>query len=324
VTAHQIAQSGGFLKGFAPVFLLFFALGLFGFLLSPVRAEEMGTGIVYGDDHAFAVRAPRGWVLDNRSGVPDGLQAVFYPTGSTWRDSRAVMYVNTTGKHAKGEGKSSGSTGALQAFVAADVRRFRQESPGVFVSDSPSLTTKDGKTALIRTFTGDKWKNREAVAYIDEPTIVAMIVLSSRDEGTFEKCFPAFEQLVASYEFITTKPNLEKLKELQFNWDFDARVEAAKQAELVEGAKEWVTSTGPVSQAALNYCLPPSAPPFRGNFTMVAEVLPSGTLSSVWVRPDSDVSRCFRERMKQEKLPPPPSSYGAKPYPITFTINVVP
>jgi len=104
-------------------------------------------------------------------------------------------------------------------------------------------------------------------------------------------------QLVASYEFITARPNVEKLKELELTGDFDARVQAAKQAELAEEGKAYGISMGPALQAALSYCLPPSAPPFRGSFTMVADVSPSGTVSLAEVRPQNDVSRCFAERM---------------------------
>src|SRR4051812_22225217 len=40
------------------------------------------SGLIYGEGHAFFFDAPRGWVLDNRSGVEHGSHAVFYPEGS--------------------------------------------------------------------------------------------------------------------------------------------------------------------------------------------------------------------------------------------------
>jgi hypothetical protein len=53
------------------------------------------SGIIYGNSHVFTLKAPEGWVLDNQSGVSQGLHAVFYPKGQTWRNSPIVAYTNT-------------------------------------------------------------------------------------------------------------------------------------------------------------------------------------------------------------------------------------
>ena len=39
-------------------------------------------GIVYGPKAAFNIAAPEGWVLDNESGVEQGLPCVLYPKGT--------------------------------------------------------------------------------------------------------------------------------------------------------------------------------------------------------------------------------------------------
>ena len=107
MNADKAAQTRRYLGCFVIILLFIFVPGLFSLLLSSGQAEELGTGIVYGDNHAFAVKAPQGWALDNKSGVSNGIHAVFYPLGSTWQDSRAVMYVNTASKDAK-DGKRTG------------------------------------------------------------------------------------------------------------------------------------------------------------------------------------------------------------------------
>jgi hypothetical protein len=50
------------------------------------------TGVVHGPKAAFKINAPKGWVVDNESGVQQGLPCVLYPTNSTWADADAVMY----------------------------------------------------------------------------------------------------------------------------------------------------------------------------------------------------------------------------------------
>src|SRR5947208_13990210 len=49
-------------------------------------------GIVYGPKAAFSIGAPEGWVLDNESGVEQGLPCVLYPRGESWADARTVIY----------------------------------------------------------------------------------------------------------------------------------------------------------------------------------------------------------------------------------------
>jgi len=56
---------------------------------------EEGNGIVYGSDYAFGLTAPKGWMLDNESGVSQGMHAVFYPKGGSWKGSTIVAYASS-------------------------------------------------------------------------------------------------------------------------------------------------------------------------------------------------------------------------------------
>lgn len=160
------------------------------------QASEDGTGIIYGPDHAFAVTAPSGWVLDNKSGVAQGLWAVFYPVGSSWKDSKVVMYINTASK-------SGDST--LDGLIADDLERQRKESPGVHVTPGEPIELQDGTKAKVNHWSGDRWGNHESVAYIEAPTVWVMVVLSSRDEKAYKAALPAFSSLTRTYKFLTSK-----------------------------------------------------------------------------------------------------------------------
>ncbi len=177
------------------------AMLLLGLLSVPAFAQnvsldtEGASGLVYGEGHSFFVTAPKGWVLDTHSGVDQGLVAVFYPKGSTWATSEATMYVNTRDKV---EG-----TGLLDAFIDSDIARFKVEVPGVKISEGTSLKTKDGKTALVRNFTGGGSGNFETVAYLEESKVFVMIVLSARQLSARDRVLPGFRSLVNSYSFAT-------------------------------------------------------------------------------------------------------------------------
>ena len=173
------------------------------FLLGPILLGQTpeGSGIVYGNKHAFLVDAPKGWVLDNNAQQNNGLCAVFYPVGSSWAKAPVVMYANSA---VKGEGQRT-----VAELIAFDTQSFRKKAPTLRVADLPSIKTKDGD-AVVKKFSGDQFNNSEAVAYIDTPEVVVMLVFTSRDEKGFLANYSAFEELVGSYKFFTTDVRIEE------------------------------------------------------------------------------------------------------------------
>jgi hypothetical protein len=157
-------------------------------------ARDNNTGIVYGKNHVFAVTAPEGWVLDNKSGVGQGLHAVFYPVGSSWTESKAVMYVNAAPK-----------SETLEKFIEGDVAEFRKNAPGLKVTDDETPTLAGKEKGVVKRFSDDESGSHEAVAYVEESKVVVMVVLTARTRKEFESALPAFRQLVSSYRFISDK-----------------------------------------------------------------------------------------------------------------------
>ncbi len=165
-----------------------------GCLVAQPDSADGGAGIIYGDKHAFGIAAPPGWVLDNQSGLEQGLQAVFYPRGSSWEGSPVVMYANTVRRDISGKE-------TLDSLIKADIADFKARHPGVVVGALTPMITGNGKPVPVRTFS---YKRYEAVAYIEEEFILAMLVLSAGKQEEYTKALPAFEHLVASYHFLTT------------------------------------------------------------------------------------------------------------------------
>jgi hypothetical protein len=154
-------------------------------------------GIIYGTDHAFTLVAPSGWVLDNSSGVSEGLHAVFYPEGSSWKRSQVVMYANTVHK-------GTTDTKPARSIIGDDISEFKRRSKAPAVSDGPPLTTKQNKKAVVKGFVDAPRGVYEFVAYIDEPRVVVLLVLSARSKEEAARAMPAFRELVASYVFLTS------------------------------------------------------------------------------------------------------------------------
>jgi hypothetical protein len=162
----------------------------------PAPDDDNG-GIVSGKDHAFIIIAPAGWVLDNTSAVPEGLHAVFYPKGGSWKRSPVVMYANTVHKGVT-------TTRPLRAIIADDISAFNKKSITPTITDEPALITKTERKAVVKRFVDPPRKVCELVAYIDEPKVVVMLVLSADSTDSVTAALPAFKDLVRSYLFITS------------------------------------------------------------------------------------------------------------------------
>lgn len=159
--------------------------------------KDGGGGLVYGKDHMFAISAPKGWVLDNVSGAAQGIHAVFYPEGSSWKNGAVVMYANAVSRD-----QSKNET--VETIINGDLKAFLEHSPTVKVKDADPLPTRqENHMAIVKYFTGDRNNNYEAVAYIGETKVVVMLVLTARTKEDFESSFPAFKKLVASYFFVS-------------------------------------------------------------------------------------------------------------------------
>jgi len=159
---------------------------------APPAAGEQETGTFYLKDNAISLTAPKGWVLDEESGRPR-FQGVFYPSGSSWAASEAVMYVNTLARSVEPN---------VDAFIADDIARERQDSPNLQVRAGEPIRLSDGKTARVNLLTGDKWGNFESVAYIDTSSDYVAIVLTSKNEAAYKSAQAAFVELVKSYRLL--------------------------------------------------------------------------------------------------------------------------
>jgi hypothetical protein len=171
----------------------------------PASAQGMNTGIIYGQHHAFSLTAPTGWVLDNESGAPQGLHAVFYPIGSSWKASPAVIY-------ARGIVRES-SANTVKAQVELTLKDFKENgSPHISAQFIKDIKAEKEKKGSLYYFSGDKWGNHEAVAYFEEDKTINFIVLTSRTKEAFNSALKSFEELAMSYMFITEDVKIEKRK----------------------------------------------------------------------------------------------------------------
>ena len=165
------------------------------------RADQIleGFTVLKGDGYAFELKAPLGWVLDDKVGNDQGLNVVFYPEHSSWDKSDAVCFarVRSLDNHLTN----------VEEQVKETVKAFRDNgNPKADAKFIKILTTRDASKAKIYYYTGDQFGNNEATAYIQAKASIHFITLSARSSKAFHDALPAFDALVTSYEDLTKPP----------------------------------------------------------------------------------------------------------------------
>ncbi len=156
-------------------------------------ASQENAAIIYSDHGGFMISVPKGWVLDRATGQKMGTCCVLYPQGSSWDEADSVIYPNIAEKQ-------SGQT--LQQLMANDLDGFRQRFPKMNVVEARDLPAGESGAAKVRVFYGVNQGSYELVAYVDEPQVVALLVLSSRSKEALGEALPAFREVLKSYVYM--------------------------------------------------------------------------------------------------------------------------
>jgi hypothetical protein len=156
----------------------------------PATIEKHHTTILESDGGSFAIDGPKDWIADRKVGRRLGVCCVYYPKGS-WDTAETVMYPNIV---TKGPGKRT-----LQELMDSDLAKFRKDNPGMSYVDGDMPF--NGRTAKVRYFHGVNQGSSEAVAYIDEEKIIALVVLSSKTEKGLTAALPLLLGVLESYKY---------------------------------------------------------------------------------------------------------------------------
>lgn len=176
---------------------VFFFLFSFHNLLAQ---DSTRTGLLYGHDHSYYLTAPVGWIIDNQNGREEGMNAVFYPKGSSWSDAETVMYTTYVSF-------DSAKKETIGDIIASDSARFRQASSQSRVKKQIPVDIGKGKKAIVYNFSMDG--NYETVAYMQEKKGVIVMVISSKNKNGCINNYKSFESLLKSYRFLTDKVNIK-------------------------------------------------------------------------------------------------------------------
>lgn len=154
------------------------------------RFTIVGRGLI------FLLAEPAGWKMDTESGKRDGVSVVYYQPSQSWDSAPVVMYANTAVKACQ-------PSLSLEDFIKHEVQEFINKNPNLKVSDSETFDA-DGRKFVIKQFTGDRYGNHEAVAYMEEQDVYVSVTLSANTLQQFEIAYSAFKELIASYQYVSS------------------------------------------------------------------------------------------------------------------------
>lgn len=156
------------------------------------RGIENAIGMVTGEDHCYAIQAPKGWVIDNSIWAEQGVFAVFYQSGKSLQESPLVGFSRIHPKHPKG----------ITVLVQEDLAASIQGSKFAKVKQHTDIRTKDGMPAGIFSIEGVPNQNSEWVAYIDAPTVVILVGVSIRPASNLTDGHKLLKELVSSIQWV--------------------------------------------------------------------------------------------------------------------------
>jgi hypothetical protein len=264
-------------------------------LISKTEASitEEGKGILFGNDHVFSFTATNGWVLDNQSAINQGLHMVFYLKNQTWKNSPVIMY---------GRSVPLSHTKSIKEQVETTVSYFINNGSPNYKSEEKTIIPLDtGKQAKVYHFSGDKWGNYEAVAYIKEIDTINYIVLNSRSKKHFDQHLSDFYQIVASYSNLYASPseiNPKKIKQLEK--EYERLLNSSEGKKYKTNA---INSVGQKMSNTLRECTSYLPQGEKFQLTYFTVIRKNGNIIESLAYPINALSNCFRGLMHDTKFP---------------------
>ncbi len=206
-----------------------------------VGEEASPDGSVFGPKACFNISAPEGWVIDNESGKEQDLPCVLYPKGSSWSDAKTVMYAKVAGPEWEG----------VNAFVAMSIKEMKAKH-GTPREKIASGKTKDGHDYFVNEYPATRnYSQWERVGYVQLPLGVAYIVLTSRDQPSYQKDSGALEKVLKTLVYVEPKSEVASGQEYarRYRQLLDQHADAQIEPLLTEWRQKapddpdaWITS----------------------------------------------------------------------------------
>jgi hypothetical protein len=171
---------------------LFGILALSAFM---VFAQDRRGGLVEGDNWAFLVSAPEGWVWDSTSLRHQGIWGLFYREGKQFSPAGLHIYINPVQKR-------PGGPTSLPGFIEADEATYMKANPGNRITDLPPYAPGLDYQFALRDFDDSGEGYYQSLAYYEGEDVFLVFVLFCRSAVERDGARAAFLELLDSFTYI--------------------------------------------------------------------------------------------------------------------------
>jgi hypothetical protein len=204
--------------------------------------------------------------------------------------------------------------------MKTDAEDTAANAEAVQVSEAEPIRRQSGD-ARVQQFERGAFGRYEAVAYLDSPEIIVMFVITSRTAERLRRDYPAFEQLVKSYKFLTTDYSelckVDGGQATELARDLCATSVASLEVARVAVETNMATAEGkhydPIigmafgeKYASLLRACSEAARNERRDFDIYLRLSNTGTVQDVLVSPATKIATCVRQELRKGSFAPPP------------------
>ncbi|HYV96048.1 MAG TPA: hypothetical protein VE967_01185 [Gemmatimonadaceae bacterium] len=158
----------------------------------PAHGPQGQPNLVVSDSTSFWIAPPDGWVFDAESGKREGLLAVFYRKGQSWRTAEPLM-------HASVITRKIGYNAVIPAAIRSDSANWAGTAKDFVFVVRDSVRTNSGVMAHLRSYRSVSSKQFDTVAYYQGDERTWMITLTARSLAAHDAAYADFMALVKSF-----------------------------------------------------------------------------------------------------------------------------
>ncbi len=217
---------------------------------------------------------------------------LFYPKGSSWTNSKVIIY---------GRSISTSTTPTINDKVKVTVNEFKSKGSDKFKATEISEALLNNNKAKIYLYTGDKFGNHEAVAYIKELDSINFIIFNAREKESFDNYLDDFHQIIGSYKNLYTSSNNYNLKKLK------RLIKTSKVIVKTEPGKKYETKAmnaiGNKMSHVLKSCVSYMRSKTIPSFTYFVQINKNGAVNDSLISPANTIANCFSGLMSGSNYP---------------------
>ena len=160
--------------------------------------DSLKKQLLYDGQCSYILSETKGWnAIPNPKGFSTGARVLvlYEPDDYIQHNSVMGVYSNVISKI---EYKKNKLSSTFNEFLVGE--KSTAKEIGEKVIEATPISLAENKTAIVRHYFNEKAVEYFAIAYIDEPEYIIMIIFTTRNFDDFKNNYNSFEQIVKSYK----------------------------------------------------------------------------------------------------------------------------